>query len=131
MLDNKQYSKVPISTNKSFGYTFSVIFLIFSIYFLYKENDLNLIFFIITFCLLLITILKPKYLSIPNKIWFKIGMFLSNYIITPIIMFLIFFLVVTPIGFLMKIFSRKKNKKELTYWIKRSEELSKDMKNQF
>jgi hypothetical protein len=68
-----------------------------------------------------------------NKIWFKIGILLGN-VISPIVMSIIFFLVVTPTSFIMKILGKdllnlKKNTKN-SYWIKKQNQNSR-MKNQF
>ena len=68
-----------------------------------------------------------------NYIWFKFGLFLGS-IVSPIVMSIIFFLVVTPISILMKIFNKdilnlRTNKKN-TYWIEKTDPKSK-MKNQF
>ena len=131
MIDNKKYLKVKMSSNRNFGYTFSIIFLLISLYPLLKSESISYSFLFISILILIISIYVPNLLNLPNKLWFKLGMFLSNYIATPIIMFIVFFLVVTTIGILMKFFYRKKNKKKMSSWISRSEELSKDMKNQF
>lgn len=63
----------------------------------------------------------------------KFGLILGN-IISPIIMGIIYFGVVTPTGFFLKIFGKdilnlKTNKSE-TYWIKKNN-LNNDMRNQF
>ena len=68
-----------------------------------------------------------------NKAWFRFGVFLGNFV-SPIIMGIIFFLVVTPIGLLMKLLGKdlinlKKNN-EKTYWIQRNK-IKSSMKNQF
>ena len=79
-------------------------------------------------------IIDSKILTPLNKIWFKFGIFLGR-IISPLIMGLIFFLVVTPIGIFMRILGKdlinlkfKKNVK--SYWIEKTGPKSK-MKNQF
>jgi len=82
---------------------------------------------------LLLGILNSKILTPLNKIWFKIGILLGN-VISPIIMSIIFFLVVTPTSFIMKILGKdllnlKKNTKN-SYWIKKQNQNSR-MKNQF
>ena len=68
-----------------------------------------------------------------NKIWFKFGILLGKFV-SPIVLGIIFFFVVTPIGILMKVLGKDllslKNNNEKSYWIKRSEIKSK-MKDQF
>ena len=75
----------------------------------------------------------PKVLTPLNNLWFKFGILLGK-IVSPIVMSVIFFLVVTPIGIFMKIIGKdllnlKFNDKE-TYWIKKNDPKS-AMKNQF
>ncbi len=73
-------------------------------------------------------LLKPL-----NKIWYRIGILLGK-LISPIVMFIIFFLIVTPIGFLMRIFGKDilglKFNKNKTYWIIKEHD-SNRMKDQF
>ena len=88
---------------------------------------------ILALIFLILGLLNSVILSPLNKIWFKFGIFLGNFV-SPIVMGIVFFAVVTPTSFLMKVFSKdllnlKKNVKK-TYWIKRSKINSK-MKNQF
>ena len=78
-------------------------------------------------------ILNSKILTPLNKLWFKFGIFLGK-VVSPIIMGVIFFFVVTPIGFLMRIFGKDvlnlKYNNEKSYWIEKTGPKSK-MKNQF
>jgi len=77
--------------------------------------------------------LNSKILYPLNKIWFKFGILLGK-IISPFVMGIIFFFVVTPIGLLMKVFNKDllnlKFNKNKSYWIEKNEPKSK-MKNQF
>jgi len=78
-------------------------------------------------------LLNSKLLTPLNKIWFKFGLFLGK-IISPLIMGVIFFLVVTPIGFFLRIFGKDvlnlKYNDNKSYWIEKNGPKSK-MKNQF
>jgi len=83
---------------------------------------------------LILGLIKPKLLAPLNKLWFKFGMILGA-IVAPIVMGVIFFLTVTPIGLVMKIMgkdllNKKYNKKKKTYWIKRDVPIG-TMKRQF
>jgi len=69
-----------------------------------------------------------------NRLWAKFGIILGS-IIAPIVMGVVFFLVITPIGLVMKIIGKdllsiKYDKKKETYWIKRGKPTS-TMKQQF
>ena len=124
---------IKISSNRSFGIVFFVVFLIVGLYPLTNGNDLRLWSIIISLIFLILGILNSKILSPLNKIWFKFGLFLGK-IVSPIIMGIIYFLVVTPIGLFMRLIQKdllslKFNNKN-TYWIEKSGPKSK-MKNQF
>ncbi len=126
-------SKIKISSNKSFGIVFFTVFLIIAIWPLLNGYEIRYWSLIISIVFLILGILNSKILTPLNKIWFKIGILLGN-VISPIIMSIIFFLVVTPTSFIMKILGKdllnlKKNTKN-SYWIKKQNQNSR-MKNQF
>jgi len=124
---------IKISSNRSFGIVFFVVFLIISLWPILNESDLRVWSLIISIIFLILGVLNSKILTPLNKIWFKFGLLLGK-IIAPMVMGIIFFLVVTPTGIIMKLFKKdlinlKKNNNS-TYWIKRKDNLS-NMKNQF
>jgi|TARA_B110000971_G_scaffold60524_1_gene61756 membrane protease YdiL (CAAX protease family) len=124
---------IKISSNKSFGLVFFVVFLIVSIYPIFKEGDLRIWSIILSLIFLILGLLNSSILTPLNKLWFKFGITLGN-IVSPIVMGLVFFLVVTPTSLLMKIFGKdilnlKKNKSK-SYWIEKTGPKSK-MKEQF
>ena len=126
-------SKIKIGSNKSFGIVFFTVFLIIAIWPLLNGYEIRYWSLIISIVFFLLGILNSKILTPLNKIWFKIGILLGN-VISPIIMSIIFFLVVTPTSFIMKILGKdllnlKKNTKN-SYWIKKQNQNSR-MKNQF
>ena len=128
-----EYNNVKISSNRSFGVVFFIVFLLIALYPLLNNNEVRLWFLIISGLFLILGILNSKILSPLNKIWFKFGLLLGK-IISPIIMGVIFFLVVTPIGFIMKLLGKDlinlKFNNEKSYWIQKTGPKSK-MKNQF
>ncbi len=126
-------SKIKIGSNKSFGIVFFTVFLIIAIWPLLNGYEIRYWSLIISIVFLILGILNSKILTPLNKIWFKIGILLGN-VISPIVMSIIFFLVVTPTSFIMKILGKdllnlKKNTKN-SYWIKKQNQNSR-MKNQF
>ena len=124
---------IKTSSNKSFGTVFFVVFVIISLYPLVNQEDIRIWSLIIAFIFLILAFLKSKILTPMNKIWTKFGLFLGNFI-SPIVMGIIFFFVVTPIGLLMRLFGKDvlnlKNNKSSTYWIKKTDQKS-TMKKQF
>ena len=124
---------IKIGSNRSFGIVFFVVFLIISIYPMLNTENIRIWSLIISFIFLVLGLLNSKLLNPLNKIWFKFGLFLGK-LISPIIMGVIFFFVVTPIALLMKLLQKDllnlKFNKNKTYWIEKSGPKSK-MKNQF
>ena len=124
---------IKIGSNRSFGIVFFVVFLIIAIYPLINGDELRLWSLIVSIIFLLLGLVNSKILNPLNKLWFKFGIFLGK-IISPLIMGIIFFLVVTPIGLLMRLLNKDllnlKFNNNNTYWIEKTEPKSK-MKNQF
>ena len=125
--------EIKIGSNRSFGIVFFIVFLIIAIYPLLSHNEIRLWSLIISIVFLILGLLNSKLLTPLNKIWFKFGILLGK-IISPLVMGLIFFFVVTPIGILMRILKKDllnlKFNKKTTYWIEKNDLKSK-MKNQF
>ena len=121
------------NSNKSFGILFFVVFLIISLWPLLKGNDLRIWSLIISILFLILGLLKSKFLTPLKRIWIKFGELLGK-IISPIILAIVFFIVITPIGLFMKILRKDllniKFTKDKSYWIKRDKDLG-PMKNQF
>lgn len=126
-------SKIKINSNKSFGIVFSILFLIIALYPLLSNNNIRFWSLLLSLIFIILGVTNSKILSPLNKIWFKFGLFLGK-IISPIIMGLIFFCIITPTSIILRLFNKdilnlKKNNAD-TYWVKKSKLKSK-MKNQF
>ena len=124
---------VKLGSNRSFGIVFCIVFLIIAFYPIINGETARIWSIIVSLIFLLLGSFNSKILTPLNKIWFKFGLFIGR-IISPLIMGIIFFLVVTPIGILMRILNKdlinlKFNDKK-SYWIEKTEPKSK-MKNQF
>ena len=124
---------IKISSNRSFGIVFFLVFLLIATYPLINGNEIRLWSLVISIIFLLLGLINSKILNPFNKLWFKFGIFLGK-IISPLIMAIIFFLVVTPIGLLMRLLNKDllnlKFNNNSSYWIEKTEPKSK-MKNQF
>ena len=124
---------IKISSNRSFGIVFFIVFLLIALYPLSYSGEIRVWSSIISLIFLVLGLLNSKILTPLNKLWFKFGIFLSK-IISPLIMGIIFFLVVTPIGLIMRIFGKDllnlKFNKNQSYWIEKNGPESR-MKNQF
>ena len=124
---------IKISSNRSFGIVFFVVFLLIALYPLTYGGEIRIWSLIISIIFLILGLLNSKILAPLNKIWFKFGILLGK-IVSPLIMGIIFFLVVTPIGFIMRLLGKDvlnlKYNKNKSYWIEKNDPKSK-MKNQF
>ena len=124
---------VKVSSNRSFGIVFFIVFFIITFYPLIHNGEIRIWSIIISLIFLILGLLKSKILAPLNKLWFKFGMFLGK-VVSPLIMGIIFFLVVTPIGLFMRFLGKDllnlKYNKNKTYWIEKKGPKSK-MKNQF
>ena len=124
---------VKIGSNRSFGIVFFIVFLLIAFYPLINQGDIRIWSVLISLLFLILGVINSKILTPLNKVWFKFGIFLGK-IISPIIMGIIFFLVVTPIAFLMRMLKKDllnlKFNKNSSYWIEKTDPKS-TMKNQF
>ena len=128
------YNNIPVSTEKSFGIVFSVVFLVIALYPLMESEEIHIWAISISVVFLFLAYFIPSLLSVPNKLWFKFGMCLSS-IVSPIVMAFVYFITVLPTGLIMKLLGKNllnKNfdKNVKTYWINRKEPMG-SMKNQF
>ena len=131
MIDKK--FNIKKSSNKSFGIVFFIFLLIISIFPLLNNEDIRIWAITLSIVFLILGLTNSSILTPLNKLWFKFGILLGSFV-SPIVMGLVFFLVVTPTGIIMRVFGKnllnlKRNNKK-SYWIKKKELISK-MKNQF
>ena len=127
------YKDIKIGSNRSFGVVFFVVFLLIGLWPILKGNEIRIWSVVISLIFLILGILNSKILTPFNKVWFRFGIFLGNFI-SPIIMGIVFFLVVTPTGLIMKLLRKdlinlRKNNSS-TYWIEKKD-IKSSMKNQF
>ena len=126
-------NNIKIGSNRSFGIVFFVVFLLIAIYPSLSGESVRLWSLAIATIFFILGVINSSLLSPLNKIWFKFGLLLGKFI-SPLVMGLIFFLVVTPIALFMKLLKKDvlnlKFNKDNTYWVVKSGPKSK-MKNQF
>jgi len=124
---------IKIGSNRSFGLVFFIVFLLIAAYPLLDQGGIKIWALLISLFFLTFGLLNSKVLTPLNKIWFRFGIFLGK-LVSPLIMGIIFFLVVTPIGLIMKLLKKDllnlRFNKNKSYWIEKKEPKS-NMKNQF
>ena len=124
---------IKLPSNRNFGIVFFIVFLIIALWPILKQNEIRIWSLIISFIFFVLGLINSKLLTPLNKLWFKFGILLGN-IIAPIVMGIVFFLVVTPTGLIMRFFRKdilklKKNSSN-SYWINKDNTNS-SMRNQF
>ena len=122
------------SSNRSFGLLFFIVFIVVGLWPTIKGEEANIYLILISLFFLIFGLINSKILSPFNKAWIKLGEILGL-IIAPIIMALVYFIILTPISLIVRIFGKdllglKFLKKRDTYWIKRVKKLG-TMKKQF
>ena len=121
------------NSNKSFGVLFFIVFLLIALWPLFKGDSLRIWSLLIAVIFLVLGLLNSKILNPFKRIWIKFGEILGK-VIAPIVLSIVYFIVITPIGLLLRIFGKDllgiKFLKKKSYWIKRDKDLG-SMKNQF
>lgn len=123
-----------ISSNRSFGIVFFVVFLLIALWPLKSGGDIRLWSLVLSIIFIILGLLNSKLLYPLNKLWFKFGILIGT-VVSPIIMGIVYFAVVTPIGIFLRIIGKdllrlKKSKKMKSYWLDK-EKIKSTMKNQF
>ena len=125
--------KIKLPSNRNFGIVFSIVFLIIAIWPILNQNEIRIWSMIISLIFLILGLINSKFLSPLNKAWFKFGLILGS-LIAPIVMGIVFFLVVTPTGLIMKALGKDllglKRNKNNTYWLEKDNS-NNNLKNQF
>tara|TARA_B100001750_G_C14909453_1_gene303849 strand:+ start:66 stop:443 length:378 start_codon:yes stop_codon:yes gene_type:complete len=123
--------KIP--SNRSFGIVFFVFFLIICLWPLLNDNQIRIWSLIVAIIFLILGLLNSKFLTPLNRSWLKLGELLGR-VVSPLVMGLIYFVILTPIGLFMRLIQkdllRKKFSKANSYWIKRDKNIG-TMKRQF
>ena len=132
-METKLNNEIKINSNRNFGIVFFLVFLLIAVYPLTNNEEIKVWSVIISLIFLVLGLSNSKILTPLNKLWFKFGIFLGK-IVSPFIMGIIFFLVVTPIGLIMRLLGKDvlnlKYNKNQSYWIEKNGPKSK-MKNQY
>ncbi|MBI2240889.1 MAG: hypothetical protein HYU59_08820 [Magnetospirillum gryphiswaldense] len=126
-----------MGSERSFGLVFAVFFTLVGLWPLKSGGDIRLWALAAAVAFLVAALAVPKWLNPLNLLWFKFGLLLHK-IMTPLIMGLLFFVTVTPIGVLMRATGKdpmrlKRDPAATSYWIKRDPPgpAPDSMKNQF
>jgi hypothetical protein len=132
ILGQKKEIKVNKKNNITFGILFFTFFLIIGLYPLVSVGVVRIWSVILSLVFLIITIIRPNLFTFLNRLWIQFGVFIGK-IISPIVMGLVFFFVVTPIGVLVRVLKKDVmglKRGASSYWINRKDKLQR-MNKQF
>ena len=122
-----------ISSNRSFGLVFFIVFLLIGILPLFGEQSLRIWSIVVSLIFLILGTFNSKLLTPLNLFWVKFGELLGR-IIAPLVMGVVYFVIITPIGLFMRLIRKDLLKIKFlnnnSYWIKRSKNIG-SMKKQF
>ena len=126
-------SEIKIGSNKNFGIVFFIFFSLIAFWPILNDGQIRLWSLVLSIIFIILGLINSKLLTPLNILWFKFGIFLGK-IVSPLLMGIIFFFVVTPIAIFMRLLKKDllnlKYNDNKSYWIKKNEIKSK-MKNQF
>ena len=122
-------NEIKLGSNKSFGIVFFIFFFIISIYPVLYSEDIRIWSLIISFSFLVLGLINSRLLTPLNRLWFKFGIYIGRFV-SPVVIGIIFFALITPISILSKIFKRdelnlRRNTDKNSYWKIREVEVDK------
>lgn len=126
MAAHEDYSRthsVTASSNRGFGWVFALAFLIVGVWPLLSGRELRTWSLVVAGAFLIVTLVAPALLALPNRLWQRFGLLL-NRVVSPIMLALLFFIVVTPLGAIMRLLGKtprqfQRGGRAGSYWIKR------------
>ena len=98
-------SKIKISSNRNFGLVFFVVFLIIALWPLKSGEEFRLWSLVLSIIFFILGVLNSKLLTPLNRLWIKFGFFLGS-IVSPIVMGMVYFIIVTPTGVFMRLLGK-------------------------
>jgi len=121
--DLSRTHQVKASSNRSFGWVFTAVFIIVAVFPLFSGAPVRWWSIIVAAAIAVVTIAAPKLLALPNRLWLRLGLLL-NRIISPVVLAFLFYVVVTPMGLLMRMLGHdnlrlRRYASDASYWIKR------------
>ena len=126
-------NELQIGSNRSFGFVFFVVFVIIGLWPILNGENVRIWSFIISIIFLFLGFFNSKLLTPLNKLWMKFGLYLGR-VVSPVVMAVIYFGVVTPTGLIMRMLGKdilKLNKNNHNSYWEKKDNLRNNMNNQF
>ena len=111
------------SSDRSFGFVFAIVFAIIAAWPLMHGGALRGWAAGIAVAFAVVALVIPRILAVPNRLWMKLGLLMGK-VVAPIALGILFFLVFTPMGLLMRLLGKdplklKREPAAATYWVNR------------
>lgn len=111
------------SSDRSFGFVFAIVFAVIGLWPLLSSGGPRLWALAIGAGFLAVALVRPALLAAPNRLWMRLGLLL-NRIVSPLVLGIVFYLVVTPMGLAMRLAGKdplrlKPREPGASYWIGR------------
>lgn len=111
------------SSDRSFGIVFAVVFLLIGLWPLLDGGAVRWWSLAVAFVFAVLAAIRPGLLAPVNRLWLRLGLLL-NRIVSPLVMALLFYLIITPLAFLMRLTGKdplrlKYDPEVRSYWIAR------------
>ena len=124
-------------SDRNFGFTMAVVFALIGGFGLYRGASHALLWLCIAAFFVGLTLWRPQTLNPASRAWLKLGLMMYR-VVNPVIMAILFFGAILPIGFTMRLFGKDflkltRDRSSLTYWLPRSDPRppSESMRQQF
>ena len=137
MSELQSHNHERIGSPRSFGVVFAIVFGIIAMWPLLNDGAIRLWSAAIAVVFAMLALVWPQSLGFLNRLWFKFGLLLGR-VVSPVIMAIMFFLIFTPIGLLLRLMGKdllrlRMDSEEQSYWVKREADTQQmgSMKNQF
>ena len=114
---------VPLPSNRSFGWTFSGIFLAVGVYGLWRGGAVLSWLLLAAVVMAAVTVSRETWLTPLNRAWMSLGLLLGR-VVNPLVLGVIFFGIFTPVGLAMRVWGRDAMARRFepdmkSYWLKR------------
>jgi hypothetical protein len=109
-----------LPSNRSFGSLFAVVFALVGGYVWWRGGSAHPWWLGLSGLTLLVTLARPSLLAGLNRAWMKLAELLSK-VVSPVVLGLMFYAVLTPVGIAMRLFGRDAMKRKVdprapSYW---------------
>ena len=114
---------VKTSSDRSFGIVFAIVFAIIGLWPLLADGGVRWWSLAIALGFAAVAIARPGLLAPLNRLWFRFGLLLNS-IVSPLVMGLLFYLIITPFALFMRLTGKdllhlRRDPEAASYWIQR------------